>query len=121
MSITPALCSFAHLKLARYLYKVWSWGRHNLEIERRKRDHIDAVLNENVTAKGATTGFERLYFEHVALPEMDLDDVETGCAIFGKRLAAPLLLSSMTGGTDIAKKINSHCRGNPGNGYRNGC
>ena len=80
----------------------------NLEIERRKRDHIDAVLNENVTAKGATTGFERLYFEHVALPEIDLDDVETGCAIFGKRLAAPLLLSSMTGGTDIAKKINSH-------------
>ena len=80
----------------------------NLEIERRKRDHIDAVLNENVTAKGATTGFERLYFEHVALPEIDLDDVETGCAIFGKQLAAPLLLSSMTGGTDIAKKINSH-------------
>ena len=80
----------------------------NLEIERRKRDHIDAVLHENVTAKGATTGFERLYFEHVALPEIDLDDVETGCAIFGKRLAAPLLLSSMTGGTDIAKKINSH-------------
>lgn len=80
----------------------------NLEIERRKRDHIDAVLNENVTAKGATTGFERLYFEHVALPEIDLDDVETGCIIFGKRLAAPLLLSSMTGGTDIAKKINSH-------------
>ena len=80
----------------------------NLEIERRKRDHIDAVLNENVTAKGATTGFERLYFEHVALPEIDLDDVETGCAIFSKQLAAPLLLSSMTGGTDIAKKINSH-------------
>ena len=80
----------------------------NHEIERRKRDHIDAVLNENVTAKGATTGFERLYFEHVALPEIDLDDVETGCAIFGKQLAAPLLLSSMTGGTDIAKKINSH-------------
>ena len=80
----------------------------SLEIERRKRDHIEAVLNENVTAKGATTGFERLYFEHVALPEIDLDDVETGCAIFGKQLAAPLLLSSMTGGTDIAKKINSH-------------
>ena len=64
----------------------------NLEIERRKRDHIDAVLNENVTAKGATTGFERLYFEHVALPEIDLDDVETGCAIFGKQLASAVVV-----------------------------
>lgn len=79
-----------------------------LGIERRKRAHIDAVLNEDVAAKGITTGFERLYFEHVALPEIDFDDIETGCTVFGKQLAAPLLLSSMTGGTDIAKNINIH-------------
>ncbi|MGB0631221.1 MAG: type 2 isopentenyl-diphosphate Delta-isomerase [Alphaproteobacteria bacterium] len=78
------------------------------EIERRKRAHIDAVLNEDVGAKGVTTGFEQYYFEHVALPEIDLDAVDTRCSLFGTQLAAPLLISSMTGGTDIARDINLH-------------
>ena len=78
------------------------------DIERRKRAHIDTVLTEDVGAKGVTTGFEKLYFEHVALPEIDLDAVDTRCSVFGKKLAAPLLISSMTGGTDIARNINRH-------------
>ena len=78
------------------------------EIEGRKRAHIDAVLNEDVTTKGATTGFESLFFEHVALPEIDFDDIETECMFLEKSLAAPLLISSMTGGTDIAQRINCH-------------
>lgn len=76
------------------------------EIEGRKREHIDTVLNENVSSKGLTTGFEDYRFDHVALPETDLDAVDTTTAVFGKQLAAPLLLSSMTGGTEIARDIN---------------
>ena len=75
-------------------------------IEGRKREHIDTVLNEDVSSKGLTTGFEDYRFDHVALPEIDLDDVDTATTIFGKRLAAPLLISSMTGGTKIAREIN---------------
>ena len=78
------------------------------EIERRKRAHIDTVLQEDVGAKGVTTGFEQMYFEHVALPEIDLNAIDTRCEIFGKSLAVPLLISSMTGGTDIARDINQH-------------
>tara|TARA_A100001037_G_scaffold262476_1_gene252120 strand:- start:302 stop:1345 length:1044 start_codon:yes stop_codon:yes gene_type:complete len=76
------------------------------EIEGRKREHIDTVLNEDVDAKGVSTGFERFYFEHVALPEIELDEVDTSCRLFGRDLSAPLLISSMTGGTDIARDIN---------------
>ena len=76
------------------------------EIEGRKREHIDTVLNEDVGAKGVSTGFERFYFEHVALPEIELDEVDTSCRLFGRDLSAPLLISSMTGGTDIARDIN---------------
>ena len=76
------------------------------DIEGRKREHIDTVLNEDVDAKGITTGFERLYFEHVALPEIDFDEIDTSCRIFDRNLSAPLLISSMTGGTDIARDIN---------------
>lgn len=75
-------------------------------IEGRKRAHIDAVLNDDVGAKGVSTGFERLFFDHVALPEVDLDRVDMSVALFGKTLDAPLLISSMTGGTDAARNIN---------------
>lgn len=75
-------------------------------IEDRKREHIETVLNEDVTSKGVTTGFEDYVFEHVALPEIDFDTVNTDCTVFGKRLASPLLISSMTGGTAIARDIN---------------
>lgn len=76
------------------------------DIEGRKREHIDTVLNEDVSSKGLTTGFENYRFDHVALPETDLDAIDTTTTLFGKRLAAPLLISSMTGGTDIARDIN---------------
>lgn len=78
------------------------------DIEGRKRQHIDAVLNEDVSSKGLTTGFEDYRFDHVALPETDLDGTDLTTSLFGKRLAAPLLLSSMTGGTGIARNINLH-------------
>ena len=77
-------------------------------IEGRKRAHIEAVLNEDVAAKGVTAGFERYFFEHAALPEIDLDSVDTSTALFGRTLAAPLLISSMTGGTGAARDINLH-------------
>ncbi len=75
-------------------------------IESRKADHIDIVLNQNVNAKGVTTGFERYYFEHVALPELDLDGVDTSLTLFGKPLKSPLLISSMTGGAAETEAIN---------------
>ncbi len=74
--------------------------------ENRKREHIETVLTENVAAKGVTSGFERYFFEHMALPELDLDAIDLSSELFGKRLAAPLLISSMTGGTDRARDIN---------------
>jgi isopentenyl-diphosphate delta-isomerase len=74
--------------------------------ETRKREHIDTVLGEDVSAKGVTTGFERFFFEHVAVPELDLDQVDLSCRVLGRRLAAPFLISSMTGGTEQARHIN---------------
>lgn len=76
--------------------------------ESRKREHIETVLNADVAAKGVTTGFERFFFEHQALPELSLDAVDLGSTLFGKALKAPLLISSMTGGTSQAQDINLH-------------
>ncbi len=75
-------------------------------IETRKQDHIDIVLAENVAAKGITTGFERFFFEHVALPEIDLETVDLSVQLWNRALQAPFLISSMTGGTGSAHHIN---------------
>lgn len=75
-------------------------------IEGRKREHIATVLHEDVAAKGVTTGFERYAFDHVALPEIDLDRIDMSTTLFGRTLRAPFLISSMTGGTDAAREIN---------------
>lgn len=74
-------------------------------VARRKADHIRINLEEDV-ASVLTTGLERLRFEHNALPEIDLADVQTGTTFLGKALAAPILISSMTGGTEAAERIN---------------
>ena len=77
-------------------------------IERRKADHIRIVLDEDVGFDRLTTGLERYRFIHQALPEMDLAEVDLRTTAFGKVLRAPLLISSMTGGTGRADQIN-HC------------
>lgn len=74
--------------------------------EGRKREHIDTVLNQDVAAKGVSAGFERFFFEHCALPELSLDEIDLSTTLFGRRLAAPLLISSMTGGAAVARDIN---------------
>ncbi len=74
-------------------------------ISSRKSDHIRINLDEDVQS-GLTTGLERFRFEHRALPELDLDDIRLDQTLFGRRLEAPILISSMTGGTEEAAEIN---------------
>jgi isopentenyl-diphosphate delta-isomerase len=76
--------------------------------EMRKADHIDISLNREVGFKGICTGFEDYYFLHKALPEIDLDEVDCSTSIFGKRISAPLLISSMVGGIESAGIINTN-------------
>ena len=74
--------------------------------DRRKADHIRINLEEDVQFPGLTNGFEGYRLIHQALPELNLTEVETGVAFLGKRLQVPLLISSMTGGTEAARAIN---------------
>ena len=72
----------------------------------RKADHIRINLEDDVAAKGIDNGFDAYRFIHCALPEVDLDAIDTSTEVFGRRLAAPLLVSCMTGGTSEARRIN---------------
>jgi isopentenyl-diphosphate Delta-isomerase len=72
----------------------------------RKADHLRICLEEDVQSRQITNGFERYRFSHCCLPEIDLDEVDLSTNFLGKSLGAPLLISSMTGGTERAKTIN---------------
>jgi isopentenyl-diphosphate delta-isomerase len=74
-------------------------------ISSRKSDHIRINLEEDVRS-GLTTGLERYRFTHQALPELDLEAVDLSLRLFGRSLRAPVLISSMTGGTPEAAAIN---------------
>jgi isopentenyl-diphosphate Delta-isomerase len=75
------------------------------QISSRKSDHIRINLEEDVRS-GLTTGLERYHFIHQALPELNLNEVDLSQNIFKRKVRAPILISSMTGGTEEAAVIN---------------
>jgi len=74
-------------------------------IDQRKADHIKINLEQDVRS-ALTSGLENYRFIHEALPELDLSRVDSSVELFGKHLSAPILISSMTGGTFEAETIN---------------
>jgi isopentenyl-diphosphate delta-isomerase len=75
-------------------------------IVERKSDHIRIALERPVQGVGVTSGFEAYRFRHSALPELAFDDVRLETRFLGRKLRTPLLISSMTGGTEEAGAIN---------------
>jgi isopentenyl-diphosphate delta-isomerase len=74
-------------------------------IDQRKADHIKINLEKDVRS-ALTTRLEDYHFVHEALPEIDLGQIDTSVELFATRLEAPILISSMTGGTAEAESIN---------------
>lgn len=72
----------------------------------RKADHLRICLEEDVQFRRLTNGLDRYSFTHCCLPELDFAEVDLSTKFLGKKLNAPLLISSMTGGTEKAKTIN---------------
>jgi isopentenyl-diphosphate Delta-isomerase len=70
----------------------------------RKAEHLALALDPRMQL--ALGPFDAYAFEHQALPELDLDEIDTTTAFLGRKLAAPLLVSCMTGGTETANQIN---------------
>lgn len=70
----------------------------------RKLDHIRICLENKVESDWRP--FDDLSFVHRALPEIDASQIDTGCRFLGKDIAAPIMISAMTGGHPDTKKIN---------------
>jgi isopentenyl-diphosphate delta-isomerase len=72
----------------------------------RKADHIRICLEEDVQFDRTTNGFDRYRFTHCCLPELNLNEIDLSTTFLNKTLGSPLLISSMTGGTEQAQTIN---------------
>lgn len=70
----------------------------------RKAEHIRLALDRRMQVDNGD--FEAYVFEHEALPEIDMAEIDTSVEFLGRRLAHPLLISCMTGGTEEAARIN---------------
>jgi isopentenyl-diphosphate delta-isomerase len=71
----------------------------------RKNQHLRIVVDNDVIHAGSTL-LEDVQILHQALPELDLDEIDLSTEFFGRKLKAPLMITSMTGGADYAEKMN---------------
>jgi isopentenyl-diphosphate delta-isomerase len=76
------------------------------EIVNRKDQHLDVIL-AGMAIHGLDNGFGAVRFVHEALPDLDHGKIDLGTDFLGRRLKAPLLISSMTGGPARAEAINA--------------
>lgn len=84
----------------------FSGTTHRTATSRRKREHVDLVLNRDVSFRSKTSGFEEWEFDHNALPELNFSEIDPSTTFLSKHLAMPLMVSCMTGGYADAQSIN---------------
>jgi len=80
--------------------------RTQQKIQNRKKEGLMIALKEGVQSRSSSTLLECVHLVHNALPELDLDEINTSTSFLGFELAAPILIDSMTGGTPAATRIN---------------
>src|SRR5919109_5187367 len=80
-------------------------GQPLSRISQRKLEHLKLSLEDSVQST-RSAGFDRFAFTHQALPELDLDAIDTTTTFLTRPLKLPFLISSMTGGAHAAGDIN---------------
>lgn len=81
-------------------------SRNAGDIQSRKGDHIRLCLDPRSQASRSV--FDAYRLPYTALPELFLEDVDISYDLMGKILQAPLMIASMTGGSEHGRVINTN-------------
>jgi len=77
----------------------------NDEVKQRKIEHVNIALGQDISV-AQSANWNDIQFVHQALPEVDLDEIDTSVSFLGHKLRYPLFISSLTGGHDDVTSIN---------------
>ena len=75
------------------------------DIARRKADHLH-IARSGAGHFARTNLLECVQLIHTALPELALEEIDLSTTLLGRKLAAPLMIAGMTGGTKEGATIN---------------
>ena len=65
------------------------------EVKQRKIEHVSVALGQDVSAPQRAS-WSDVQFVHQALPEVDLDEIDTSTHFLGRTLRYPIFISSLT-------------------------
>ena len=75
------------------------------EVKKRKIEHVSIALGQDVSV-AQRANWNDIQFVHQALPEVDLDEIDTATTFLGHTLRYPIFMSSLTGGHPDVTSIN---------------
>ncbi len=76
------------------------------ETSKRKKEHIELCLTNDVAFRNKSNGFDKYEFIHDAITAVDISKISFQTKFFTKKINYPFLISCMTGGTEEAENIN---------------
>ncbi len=76
------------------------------QIEKRKKEHLDLCSKKDVSFKEKTTLLEFIELNYLALPQINFSDINLSTEFLGKKFSFPFLVSAITGGAQVSKKVN---------------
>ncbi|MFZ3077935.1 MAG: type 2 isopentenyl-diphosphate Delta-isomerase [Candidatus Aenigmatarchaeota archaeon] len=79
----------------------------NNVIEKRKGEHIEVCLHENVNS--SYNYWDDINLVHEGIPEIDKDEIETKIKFSGKQLSHPIFIAAISGGHELGRTINENC------------
>jgi isopentenyl-diphosphate delta-isomerase len=75
------------------------------EVKQRKIEHVRVALGQDVSVPQQAS-WNDIHLVHQALPEVDLDEIDTSVNFLGHTLRYPIFISSLTGGHPDVTNIN---------------
>jgi isopentenyl-diphosphate Delta-isomerase len=75
------------------------------EVKQRKIEHVNIALGQDISV-AQRANWNDVQLVHQALPEVDLDEIDTSVTFLGHALRYPIFMSSLTGGHQDVISIN---------------
>lgn len=78
-----------------------------MSTSQRKIEHMELCAERAVEARNSKPGFDDIVLVHRAVPEIDMDKIDLSTTFLDKKMQAPFLIASITGGHPETTRVNA--------------